>query len=440
MALGNVKYDVPDWVGKPTRNMSKNQRGTMAAVRAAIEAAAANPVNAMGQNSLTPQMAAQAFQNPLMPSAQGALPAAGQTSQALSQLPVGRVNGAIPLGSAPEAAARSVNMMNTAPRAAMSSPAATGAMPAAARAAAGLGDDAVRGAATGAQAYQAAKAAAGGGRFAGVRAGVGAAAKANPVGLAAGLAGVGLGAMWNDPNSRVDDAASWGLQGAGFGSMAGPWGAAIGGLGGSALGYMMAGDAEADANALTRELTTQRTKLTRILEQSGASSDFVQQAQTQLDLMAMNVTSKDQIGPLMEQLTGQLMPAVAGDQQQQATERMRAANMAAMQSWMGPMMQDALNRQQYYADQSGDALRRTASQFQDPTLREAGNSVASRTSLNAANSAAAQLQQLAAAPGVMGMYTGMDQYGMQPQDLASLAGATQIPAGQDYLSMLLAGQ
>jgi hypothetical protein len=250
---------------------------------------------------------------------------------------------------------------------------------------------------------------------------------------------MGLGMVWDDPNSKLDEAASWGLQGAGFGSMAGPLGAVLGGAGGSILGYLMAGDAGADAQKLDKELTTQRSKLTRILEQSGASAEFVKQATTQLDLMAMNVTDREQIAPLMEQLVQQVMPGVVSDQQQQTAQRLREANMAAMQAWMGPMMQDALNRQQYYADQSADASRRTASQFADPAVRASANALASRTSLNAANSAASQLQQLAAYPGIYGYYTGMDQNGAAPMDFASSLTAQQVPNGMTALQAILGG-
>ena len=458
MALGN--YDVPAWVTRAPRNWSKNQRSTMSGIRAAMEAAAANPVNAMGRNSLTPQMA-QAMTNPLLGGQQAgqlALPAAGQSSQALSHLPVGRVGGAIPLGAAPEAAARSINMAGmggqslgrTAAQGAASGvddALLAGARTAAGGAAAGAGGLGLGAARPGMRAaYSAARA---GG------AGVGQAAGAGLSGItAAGAGGLGLGAagallpqVWNDPNSAWDDAASGALTGAGIGMGVGSvvpgLGTAAGGLIGGGLGglagFLTAGDASKEAESLQKELTSQRSKLSNILQQSGASSDFVKQAETKLDLMAMNAQSEDQIAPMMDSLVQQLIPAIAGDMQQQVAERMRSANVAAMQAWMGPMMQDALNRQQYYADQSAGAASRTAGQFADPALRAAGQSLASRTSLNAANSATSQLQQLAATPGILGYYSGQNQMGAPNQDFNSLAGAQQIPAGSDPLQMLLQG-
>ena len=445
MALGNLSVlpdELPAWASRAPRTWSKNQRAQMKAMRAAMEAANANPIAQnpfAGQQLALPAGPSYMDMSHVPPAQRAAAEAARGLSgtvggsaddafTALSRVPAGQqaaaqaargggvgrmalgqaladsaaagtMGGApIPMGAAPSRAL--VPWVDDAARAAagsvddiarMTGPEAVEALMGGAGAAGRAAAPAVEGAAatrlTGAAAYQAAKAAAEGGRFAGMRAGIGAAAKANPWGLGAGIAGAALPMVWNDPNSKLDNAASWGLQGAGLGSMFGPVGAVVGGAGGSMLGYMMAGDAGADADAMTRELTTQRSKLTNILNQAGASPDFVRQAQTQLDLLAMNATSKDQIATIMEGLTQQLIPSIAQDMQQQAAERMRASNVAAMQSWMGPMMQDALNRQQYYADQSASAQSRTANNFADPALRSAANSLASRTSLNAANSA-----------------------------------------------------
>ncbi len=283
---------------------------------------------------------------------------------------------------------------------------------------------------------------------AGGRAGMlGMATRAAPWALGGYLGGQVVGNVFDNKGSSWDEAATGALTGAGvgagIGSLIAPGvgtaiGGGLGGLVGGAIG--MFGPKNTGENAVADELKTQQSRLTEVLNQFGASDELREQALLELQLGSLQATSKDQIKDIASQITSRLGAAIAQDKQTEEQERIRAANVAAVQAWTGPLMQQALNQQQFYANNAGASMQRAANTFNDPGMRASAQALASLTPLAASQQATGSLAQMASAPAILGAYPGVNSQGQLNSDLLSTYGAQQMPPGVSVIDMMLAQQ
>lgn len=265
--------------------------------------------------------------------------------------------------------------------------------------------------------------------------GAGSIGRAGLYGLGGQLAGSALHAVWNDPNSGWDNAASdalkWGGAGAGIGSMIAPGiGTAIGGglgvLAGGVAG-LLGSRGEGD-KAVASALKSNTDKISTLLDTYGASDELKKQALLQLQLGSMNATSKSQIDEASKAITAQLGPMIAQDLTTQESKRKRDATVAAAQAWITPMMQQQLTQSNFYAKNMSDAMGASAKYINDPALRANANAMAQQVPLNTAQSNAASLQQMAMTPALYGYSTPNGQ-----TDLSSIMNAMPTaPAGFNY--------
>lgn len=371
--------------------------------------------------------------------------AAGMIGHIPSQLALGPGSGAIPLGAI---GSTGTSAATSAATGAASQLAGAGAGGSGATAAAGAFNPALAQAA-----WQFGPAASGaGGQAGGIISKLGGRAGLMRGGMLAGagiLAGQASNQLINDDDSSWDEGLSAALTGAGIGAglgtivpgvgnlVGGAVGGAIGAGAGLAIGLF--GPKNTGRVAVADELESQTKKMTELLSQYGASDELREEALMQLQLGTINAGSKDEVRAISQQVTSYLGQAISADKQTAAAERFRAANAAAVQSWLGPMMQEQLANQQFYADQSADSLRSAAATYADPSMAASTRVLADRVSTNAAQAGASQLGQLASTPSLMGYYSGIGQDGTQNADLASLLTA-QPTAGTSALEMMLAGQ
>lgn len=277
------------------------------------------------------------------------------------------------------------------------------------------------------------------------------------VGLAGTVAGAVLPSVWNDPNSNADEmtssALSYGGMGAGAGALAGSVvpgvgnvvGGAIGGAAGLAYGLYKGSQAPTAADT-TKQLNAAKNaemaRLQRILKQvdtrpknarTGLLTDAVNQLQVSWELNS--ATSPDLVKQVADQFIAgvvQQVPAElqAYEQQQQSQrdaryqrtqakqqERQQAANQAAVQAWMGPMLQDQLNKSQFYADQFRDAGLSGAQQISDPSLRATVEQSARQGSMDQATQNAYAMQLQTVMPAYMKFQQDQLQQQQQQQEM-----------------------
>jgi gas vesicle protein len=266
------------------------------------------------------------------------------------------------------------------------------------------------------------------------------------------FAGQGANALLGERDDNVDEGVTGALTGAGVGAGIGaavgtPFfgigavpGALIGGglgaLAGGAIGLF--GPKNSGEEAVKSELETQEKKLREVLSQFGVSKDLRDEALMQLRLGSMDASSKDQVKAVATTITQQLGQAVAADKAEQEQMRMRESNLAAVQAWMGPMLQQQLERQNFYAQAQAQDMRAAANLYADPSQAATARAMASQVPLDSASAAAAQLAQLAATPALFGQYTGVNGNGQANQDLLSMFSSTptnQVSALEQMLGI-----
>lgn len=266
--------------------------------------------------------------------------------------------------------------------------------------------------------------------------------RAGLYGLGGSLAGGAINSAFGDPNASWDNAlagaAQWGGMGAGLGSLVAPGvGTAIGGALGAGVGALRGlsqakneGD-KAVADQLRKELGT----INDTIDKLGGGDELRQQAlyQLQLGVATGNITNRSGVKTIAAQVRSTLPDALLADQQQQQQQRSQEAAQAAVQAWMGPMLQDQLNKSQYYADQFGNAQATAAGYIEDPALRAAQLSQAKQISATQAATNAAYAQQIAAAPGYWGAQQDVLEQIRQAQQQMS-----QSTGGMDILQQIYA--
>lgn len=259
---------------------------------------------------------------------------------------------------------------------------------------------------------------------------------AGVLGIGGQLAGGLAQGMWNDPESSADNALASGLRwagtGAALGSLAGPWGAAIGGVGGGILGAFkgIADSRNEGSKAVASELTRQQAKIAELMTQLGSSPDLREDAlaQLQMSVLAGDVTSKDQVRAIADGIRASLPQALQADREQQQQQRMMQANQAAVQAWMGPLLQQSVDKSQFYADQFAQAGLSAANEISDPALRLSQQQMARSYSAEQAAANAAYMQQIAASPGYWGYQNDLLQQLRQAQQ--------QVQQQPDVMAML----
>lgn len=266
--------------------------------------------------------------------------------------------------------------------------------------------------------------------------------RAGLMGMGGQLAGGAIDSAFGDPNESWDNmlasGARWGGAGAALGSMVAPGiGTAIGGAAGLGIGAIkgLVDSRNEGDNAVASELGKQQSKITELLSQLGSSPDLREQALFQLQMDTSGAGTKDQVRDAAKALQAMLPDAIMADRQQQEQKRMQQANQAAAQAWMGPMLQQQVDRSQFYADQFAQAGRSAASHITDPALQASQMAMASGISAEQAAMNAAYTQQIAAAP---------NYYGYQQDLLSQLQQAQQqlqsTPQGMDMFEQIMAQQ
>lgn len=265
--------------------------------------------------------------------------------------------------------------------------------------------------------------------------------RAGAYGLAGQVGSMGINALWDDPNSPMDNAAAAAAGGAGIGAGIGSLiapgpgtaiGAGVGALAGGAFGYLT-GKGEG-GNAVAKELAKRQGQLNQLLDQLGASDELRDQAQFQLQMGVATgeAGSKGDVANIYKQVQAMLPEALMADRQQQEQTRMKESNMAAVQAWMAPMMQQQLSQSQWYADQFGNQMQAAAGQIQDPGMRAAQQALASSISSQQASTNAAYAAQIAAAPSAWGYQSDLLSQLRQAQQQLS-----QQPGGMDAILQMM---
>lgn len=267
--------------------------------------------------------------------------------------------------------------------------------------------------------------------------------RAGAFGLGGQLAGGAINSAFGDPNASWDNAlasaARWGGAGAGIGSLIAPGiGTAIGGALGAGVGVLKGiHDSHNEGDkAVASELNKQSGKIMELMTQLGSSTELREQAMAQLQVGAAQATNKDQVKQAAAAVQQMLPEAIIADKSQQQQDRLKQANQAAAQAWMAPMLQQSIDKSQFYADQFAQAGMSAASQITDPALRASQQQMARGYSAEQASMNAAYMAQIASAPQYWGAQ--QDLLSQINQGRQSLQGSGQ--AGQDIWAQILASQ
>lgn len=232
-------------------------------------------------------------------------------------------------------------------------------------------------------------------------------------------------------------------MGAGLGSMIMPGvgtavGAGLGLVGGGLVGWL--GPKQTGDKAVRSELNSQTTKLNKVLDTYGASSDLREQALAQLTSASYAAKSKGDVKAVAEQIASSLPAAAEQDRQLAKQRQFQQSNNAAVQAWLQPMLQSVLDRQWYSAQQQQDMANSLAGQYKDPALAAAARSMAASIPADTAAQQAALLGQLSTTPALYGYSTGTNDKGMANTDLASVLMAVPNPSNPGYQAWVAAQQ
>lgn len=265
--------------------------------------------------------------------------------------------------------------------------------------------------------------------------------RAGGLALLGQLAGAGVESAFGDPNASWDNAlasgARWGGAGAALGSLIAPGvGTAIGGLAGAGFGAVkgILDSRDEGDKAVRSELAKQQGKIAELLSQLGSSPDLREEAMFQLRVLASQATDRKGVQAAAEAVQAMLPDALMADREMQRQQRMRQANEAAVQAWMGPVLQQLVNRSQSYADAFTLAGLNAAQQIEDPQLRTAQMAMARQYSADQAAQNAAYAAQIMSAPEYWGYQSDLLQ-----QIQNARASLVSQPQGMDILQQILAG-
>lgn len=236
-----------------------------------------------------------------------------------------------------------------------------------------------------------------------------------------GLGGQVLGSVFDsavgERDGRWDDMISsglrWGGAGAGIGSMILPGvGTAIGGALGLGVGGLIGNlTGEDSAQTQTREYMMRQTdptmsdSLVSRMSKYGLSADTQNQILMQLDMVASAAQSPEEARTAVSNVMQQLPSLAQADleyrrqqeQQQQAID-FQNQRAAAIQAWLGPMMQDQLSRYNQATDETQMLYMNAASKVKDPTIQAIYQANAARMGQSARQAGMGYLTMLGAAP------------------------------------------
>lgn len=216
--------------------------------------------------------------------------------------------------------------------------------------------------------------------------------------------------LWNNPNSTTDEgvanALQWALTGAGVGAGIGSIvpvigtgiGAGVGGLIGGVGGWLMGRDergGDEDSGAAMEDEELLGT-FQRVLSGLGADDSYVDRAWAQFQLSQelspdLDDTQRTALG---QQVLQSAVQQLGIEQERQFYE----SNIAAVQAWMEPMLQQQLDSAQWYADQYATMGQAAASEISNPGLRAALEAQGAAYSAQQANANSLALQQMAFYP------------------------------------------
>lgn len=216
---------------------------------------------------------------------------------------------------------------------------------------------------------------------------------------------------WDDAGRS---AANWAAAAAPLAAF-GPWGyAAVGaaGLAGGIKGWLTGDDS--DSTETRRYLVGndgmggEQAKFTQLLDKYGIQGDVRDSLMMQLDIMTQDVTNKDEAKAIIADLKAQIPTAFAGMQQQKLVDEEEAkvaARSAAIQSYLGPMMQRQMDRYNTSAQESSALMSSAARYVQDPTLAGIYKAHAANMLTSSNQAGLGYLAQTAAAPALYGYPT-----------------------------------
>lgn len=249
-------------------------------------------------------------------------------------------------------------------------------------------------------------------------------------------------------NTAADEIATGALTGAGagagVGSMIAPGigtliGGAAGFVGGGLIGAF--GPKQTGEKAVTSEYQNQAKKLREALSAYGVSREFRSQALAQFRAASLSSTSKGEVKTLAKSVLANLPAAAAEDKAAEEQRKFQQSNNAAVQAWLGPMLQEVLDKQWFSAQQDSAMANSLAGRFTDPAMQAAAKSMASSQLTSTAAQQAGLLSQLAATPSLYGYATGINpDTGMANTDLTSLLMASPNPSNPGYDQWVAAQQ
>lgn len=264
------------------------------------------------------------------------------------------------------------------------------------------------------------------------------------------LRGLGLGAAGSLASGFVpqsdgtrDDALRGLLQGAGVGAGVGSFvpgvgtalGAGIGAIGGGIHGLLTGGDSKDTERA--DMIAEQSKRLSDLMREHGFTTTGRREMLSMFEMQSELAEDKGQVKEVANQIIAMLPQARMADEMQRAQEidaRQRQSAVMAAQAWLGPMIQQQMDRSGQFADDVTQAMLAQANQITDPSLRASAQRRAHQVSLDNATRNAYQLQQMALTPQMYGFQTQMDNQGVSQIDPLSVLTASPlfgsgVPAG-----------
>jgi hypothetical protein len=228
--------------------------------------------------------------------------------------------------------------------------------------------------------------------------------------MAAGQIGGGLfDSVVGERDGTWDDAASeairWAGTGAAMGTPFGPWGTAIGGglgaIGGGLKGWLTGEDSP--ETQLKDSISSNQEKFNKSLNQFGSiSPELRDTALTQLQVGMAMAENPDQVKEVTNNVLSMVAQSIPADQAQQRDRLRRETLQASMQAWMGPMLQQAVAQQNFYAGAQQGLLNEIAGQYSSPTMQGTTKALAASIPANTAMANQMLLAQIATTPALYG--------------------------------------
>ncbi len=263
----------------------------------------------------------------------------------------------------------------------------------------------------------------------------------------AGQIGGGLfDSVVGERDGTWDDAASeairWAGTGAAMGTPFGPWGTAIGGglgaIGGGLKGWLTGEDSP--ETQLKDAVSSSQEKFNKSLNQFGSISPELRNAAlSQLQVGLAMAESPDQAKEVTNNVLSMVAQSIPADQAQQQDRLRRETLQASMQAWMGPMLQQAVAQQNFYAGAQSELLNEIAGQYSSPTMQGTTKALAASIPANTAMANQMLLAQIATTPALYGYSAEgptVDAYA----DPAAITGAVPVAPQTDAFTQMLMQQ